>query len=687
MISDNSRPSTVQNWTTFIDRYLRDDFRKAAVLGDKSLFFDYRLLMKFNIGMAHELIKEPDTVLSHAEDAISNFDIPIKKQINMRVRPYGFLTHKRVRDVRDDDDNTLVSIEATVQNISTINKRIVEAHFECARCKNILVILQDGSPDSFIEPTYCSCNEEKKGVFRLLMKESKFENYQKIRIQESPEDLKGDEQPRTLDLNLTDDLADYIHPGERVIINGVMRSGQRIKGNKKTPFFDYYMDVVSIEKEEIAFEDLEITPDDIKIIMEKANSENAVQIISDSIAPSIYGWNDVKTAIVAVLFGGVRKQFPDGSSIRGDIHLLWVGDPGIAKSQILTKVAKTAPRGFYSSGLGITGAGLTAATVKDDFHGDGSFSLRAGVLALMNGGGVACIDEFGRMEKNDREKMHTAMEQQIIPIDRAGFHTTLKSQCSVLAAGNPIDGRWDDHVSPAEQLGLDNALITRFDIIFVSKDTPDDERDSKICDHILEANMIGEKIAAGEDPGDQKVLARKVELEVLRKWIAYSRRTIYPVMTDEIKVYLKEYFLKIRGLNGDKDFLHATMRQLEGPIRLSEAFARVRLSKYVEKQDVDLAISVLTESRKGFKDNTGTVDMDIFTIGRSQAQADRKKILYEIIEVACKENNGRALIELVVQRAIEKLKLQEQTIHKEIKTMMGDTIWQPETGYVATLKK
>jgi replicative DNA helicase Mcm len=686
MIPDITKPSSPQNWTLFIDRYLKDDFREAALMGKKSLFFDYRYLMKFNIGIAHELIKNPDVVLAHAEEALSTFDIPIKKQINMRVRPYGFLTHKRVRDIRDDDDNTLVSIEATVQNISTINKRIVKAHFECARCKNIIVIPQEGL-DSYIEPSYCSCNEDKKGVFRLLYKESKFENYQKIRIQESPEDLKGDEQPRTLDLNLTDDLADFVHPGERVIINGIMRSGQRIKGNKKTPFFDYYMDVISIEKEEIAFEDLEITPDDIKIIMEKANSENAVQIIAESIAPSIYGLETVKTAIVSLLFGGVRKQFPDGSSIRGDIHLLWVGDPGIAKSQILTKVAKTAPRGFYSSGLGITGAGLTAATVKDDFHGDGSFSLRAGVLALMNGGGIACIDEFGRMEKNDREKMHTAMEQQIIPIDRAGFHTTLKSECSVLAAGNPIDGRWDDALSPAVQLGLDNALITRFDIIFVSRDTPDFERDSKICDHILETNMIGERIAAGENPGDQTVLSRKVEIDILRKWIAYSRRTIFPVMTEEIKGYLKDYFLKIRGLNGDKDFLHATMRQLEGPIRLSEAFARVRLSKYVEKQDVDMAISVLLESRKGFKDNSGAVDMDIFTIGRSHAQVERIKILKDIIETACKEANGNASIELVVQRAVERLALKEQTIQKELKTMMGDSIWQPENGYVAILKK
>jgi replicative DNA helicase Mcm len=686
MIPDITKPSSPQNWTLFIDRYLKDDFREAALMGKKSLFFDYRYLMKFNIGIAHELIKNPDVVLAHAEEALSTFDIPIKKQINMRVRPYGFLTHKRVRDIRDDDDNTLVSIEATVQNISTINKRIVKAHFECARCKNIIVIPQEGL-DSYIEPSYCSCNDDKKGVFRLLYKESKFENYQKIRIQESPEDLKGDEQPRTLDLNLTDDLADFVHPGERVIINGIMRSGQRIKGNKKTPFFDYYMDVISIEKEEIAFEDLEITPDDIKIIMEKANSENAVQIIAESIAPSIYGLETVKTAIVSLLFGGVRKQFPDGSSIRGDIHLLWVGDPGIAKSQILTKVAKTAPRGFYSSGLGITGAGLTAATVKDDFHGDGSFSLRAGVLALMNGGGIACIDEFGRMEKNDREKMHTAMEQQIIPIDRAGFHTTLKSECSVLAAGNPIDGRWDDALSPAVQLGLDNALITRFDIIFVSRDTPDFERDSKICDHILETNMIGERIAAGENPGDQTVLSRKVEIDILRKWIAYSRRTIFPVMTEEIKGYLKDYFLKIRGLNGDKDFLHATMRQLEGPIRLSEAFARVRLSKYVEKQDVDMAISVLLESRKGFKDNSGAVDMDIFTIGRSHAQVERIKILKDIIETACKEANGNASIELVVQRAVERLALKEQTIQKELKTMMGDSIWQPENGYVAILKK
>ncbi len=684
MITDNSVISTVSHWKDFFNRYYKDELRILSVNDSRSIYINYHNIRKFDVRLAEELIKNPDSVLAKAEEAIQLIDLPIKKQLELRVRPMNFPKHIMIREVRSRNINNIVSVEATIQNISTVNDRIIEGAFECARCKTITVIPQAGD-GKFIEPSYCPCNEEKKGVFRLIFKESKFEDYQKIRAQESPEDLRGDEQPRTLDINACDDLTDYTRPGERVILNGIMRSAQRIKNNQKTVFFDYYMDVLSIEREEIAYEDLEITPDDIAKIKSYSSVADPVLLVSNNIAPTIFGLEDVKMGITGLLFGGVKKILPDGSRIRGDIHLLWVGDPGVAKSQVLRNVAVIAPRGMYASGLGVSGAGLTAATVRDDFMGDGSFSLRAGVLALMNGGGVACIDEFGRMREEDREKIHPAMEQQIIPIDRAGFHTTLKSECSVLAAGNPVDGRWDDYKNPGEQIGLDSALLSRFDIIYVTRDVATVERDTKISGHILKVNQAGEQIANGKTI-EIKEMSREIPIDILRKWIAYSKRTINPELSDEAMAVLQDYYLKIRGTNGNKDVIHATARQLEGPIRLSEAFARVRLSNVVSEKDAQRAVHVIQDSMKGIRDPvTGIEDMDTSNTGKPQAQIERKRLLLSITKACCRDDGGRTTIAKVVSIAIEN-GMPELTAINELKTMKGIELWEPATGYIAITK-
>jgi replicative DNA helicase Mcm len=685
MINDKTIVSHPNIWRDFFERYYKDDLRKALVEGIKFVKINYKTIQRFNINLAHSLIDTPDLILSHAYDALQSIEMPIRKELDVHLRIIGFPKHIMIREMRNDNVDKIVCIEATVQNISTVHDRCVTAAFECATCKNIITIPQEGS-SKFIEPTYCHCNEDRKGVFRLLEKESEFIDYQKLRLQESPEDLRGDEQPRTIDVNVSDDLADYVHPGERVVVNGILRHGQRIKNNTKTVDFDHYIDAISIEKEEIAYEDLEITPADVTTIKALAGNPDPVKMVSSSIAPWIHGLDDVKMGIVGQLFGGVKKPLRDGAQIRGDIHILWVGDPGVAKSAVLGDVAKIAPRGMYSSGLGVSGAGLTAATVRDDFMGDGSFSLRAGVLALMNGGGIACIDEFGRMREEDREKMHTAMEQQKIPIDRAGFHTTLKSECSVLAAGNPVDGRWDVYDNPAEQIGLDPALLSRFDLIYVTRDIAENERDTIICKHILSTNRAGELLANGNDPGDdgKKTLERPVSMDMLKKWIAYARRTIKPVMTDEARALLEEYYLYIRSRNGNGNIIHATARQLEGPIRLAEAYARLRLSHSVEKQDAELAISVIRESWRGLADpSTGKQDIDTITLGRSHAQQERINKILQIIDDISKEYDGKASLELVKLRALEK-NMTEQTTVKEIKRLKEKgLIYEPKTDYLA----
>ena len=298
-------------------------------------------------------------------------------------------------------------------------------------------------------------------MFRLLYKESRFEDYQRIKIQESPDELKGGEQPQTLDINVSDDLAGQVTPGEHITVNGILRSAQKINKDGKTAYFDIYMDGNSIELEEQEYDEVDISPEDEEEIIRLSKDPRVYDKIVFSIAPSIYGYEEVKEAIAHQLFSGVVKSLPDGTRIRGDIHVLLVGDPGIAKSQILRYVVKLAPRGVYASGKSASSAGLTAAAVKDEF--DGQWTLEAGALVLADKG-VACIDEMDKMKNEDRSSLHEGMESQTISVAKAGILATLKCRCSILGAANPKLGRFDPYENIPEQINMPPSLMSRFDL-------------------------------------------------------------------------------------------------------------------------------------------------------------------------------------------------------------------------------
>lgn len=679
--------NTVARWKEFLTRYYKEEVQLLAISNGKTkaLNLDYKLLTRYDYRLAEEFINNPVACIATAEETITLLDLPIKLNSVVKIRPVNLPKHIRIRDIRTEDIYKLHSIECTVQNIAAVCDVCIEAAFECARCKTIKYIPQEFM-GTYIEPAYCECNEEKKGIFRVLEKECKMAPYQKIRIQENPEDLAGDEQPRTIDVNLLADLADSAKPGERIVLNGVLQRSQRVKNKQKTAFYDYYIDAVSIEHEEIAFEDLEITQEDEQRIISYAKLDNPVQVVADCIAPWIYGVDHVKKGIAGQLFGGVRKQLPGGMTIRGDIHIAWWGDPGMAKTEVIQDVADNlAPRGKFSSGLGITGVGLTAATVKDDF-GEG-YSLRAGVLALMNGGGIACIDEFGRMHDEDREKMHTAMEQQRIPIDKAGFHTTLRSECSVLAAGNPKDSRWDIEQAPADQIGIDRALATRFDITYISIDTPNQVTDRNIAEHILESVVKGQDYANKKHSGKplpsdaEAQIKTPIPREDLKKWIAYARRKIFPILTKDAKDRLIEFYLEIRSNDPSEEIVKATPRQLQGPIRLSEAYARIRLSEKVELCDVQQAIQVIKDSIKDLpKNKDGKFDYDIINVGDNKTQRERRQTLIKVIQAICDESQASAQINEIILRAVQ-LGVKESQINSELKIMkeIGE-IWITDDG-------
>jgi replicative DNA helicase Mcm len=671
--------SSTTKWKEFLTRYYKNQIGQLAVseAKNKALVIEFPQVNRFDVRLAEELIANPDVVLAHAEDALSMVDLPVKKEISARIRVAKMPKKTQVRDLRSIDVNRFLSIEGTIRKITDVRPRIIEAAFECARCKNVTIIPQEGG-GKFIEPTYCSCNEEKKGVFRLLYRESRFEDYQRIKIQESPDELKGGEQPQTLDITVT----------------GILRSAQKINKDGKTAYFDIYMDGNSIELEEQEYDEVEISPEDEEEIVRLSKDRRVYDKICGSIAPSIYGYEEVKEAIAHQLFSGVVKSLPDGTRIRGDIHVLLVGDPGIAKSQILRYVVKLAPRGVYASGKSASSAGLTAAAVKDEF--DGQWTLEAGALVLADKG-VACIDEMDKMKNEDRSSLHEGMESQTISVAKAGILATLKCRCSILGAANPKLGRFDPYENIPEQINMPPSLMSRFDLIFILQDKPEERRDSNIAGHILKSHYAGElnehrkNVSSSHVTEDSvktamKVIQPEVDPRMLRKYIAYAKRKVFPIMSDDAREQIINFYLSLRKQSeGDNASIAITARQLEGLVRLSEASARMRLSDRVTLDDVDRTIRIVTTSLKqvGMDQETGKLDIDKLTVGVAKSQRDRIKSLKHIIEDLAKEYEGPVPVDAIIDKATEG-GLTKDKVEKELKKLkeIGE-IFEPKSGHVS----
>jgi replicative DNA helicase Mcm len=496
-------------------------------------------------------------------------------------------------------------------------------------------------------------------------------------VQESPDDLRGGEQPQTLDVDVDDDLAGVVTPGDRIVISGILRSFQRNTQQGKSTFFDLVLDGVSIEIEDKEFEDIEITKEEIDEILALGKDTEIFGKVIHSIAPTIYGYEEVKEAMALQLFSGMPKSLPDGARIRGDIHILLVGDPGVAKSQLLRYGVRLAPRGIYTSGKSSTSAGLTATAVKDEF-GEGRWTLEAGALVLADMG-LACVDELDKMEADDRSSMHEAMEQQTISIAKAGIMATLKSRCALLGAANPKFGRFDRYEPIAKQINMPPALLSRFDLIFILTDEPSVSRDTAIAEHILKAhyagelsvrraNVIGSGIEMDEITKAMEVIQPVIKADMLRKYIAYTKRNIFPIIQDDARKRLIDFYLSLRKQGEDPNSpVPVTARQLEALIRLAEASARVRLSSVITMEDTDRVIRIVMASLKQVMTDpeTGRLDADIINVGMGKSQRDRIKVLKEIIRELQEEHKSAVPLEEIISKA-EDSGIKKDTIEENI---------------------
>ncbi len=669
----------------FEEKYSAEIMKIADHYPDEmSLHVSYQdMILHFGDEFPRFILDNPKTAFQIAEDVMREIMGVEYNEVEPKLRLISLPAprNKGIRDLRAADLTHFVAIDGLARRVTEVRPRISKAVFQCLRCGGTTVVDQEVSSHLLEEPAGCSqCGKEsKKSRMIHLLEESEFKNYQNIEIQETPEDLRGGEQPQRLKGWVEDDLVGQISPGDRITINGIIDgSPKSTRGGGKSRNFDIFMRVNSIEVKEYEYEEVELSDEDKTAIEKAASGHNVFQKIVASIAPSIHKMSEEKNGLALQLFGGVRKKLPDEQKIRGDIHVLMVGDPGTAKSQLLRYIADLSPRGMYASGKGSTGAGLTAAAIKDEVMGESRWILEAGTLVLADKG-IAAIDELDKMRDEDRSSMHEAMEQQTISVAKAGINARLNSRCALLGAANPRHGRFEPHENISQQIKLPAPLISRFDLIFAIMDKPDKSRDLDIARHILKVHHSGELIMNKRDNEIDKVLEPPFKKDFVRKYIAYAK-SINPIMTDECMQKLEDFFMDIRSSGGDSESIPITARQLESLIRLSEASARAHLRDRVIAEDADRAIKVTRHFLNQVASTESGFDIDLVASDISHSE---RTLLHEITNIIreVSELHGEGVPEdIILQEADERGRSRSQVL-KELKRMSRNgTIYQPSGG-------
>ena len=604
--------------------------------GDRAIRVTWESVSDFNARLSNNLRWNLDHTLDAAKEVVQEF---IEEETKKRVRkehrtkivldvvPMGIpdeLYEVEISGLRKEHLYRTVKLRGLVRKATPVRPRMEIGLFECDWERHRNSYIQDFF--TLKEPTRCETGETCKCTeFKLRDDLSQFIDSQKVEIQEYPEDLPPGAQPERLSVYFESSLAHKVQPGDRVAIVGIIKPKSQFQGRRQKSEFDIYLYAHSIDERIGEVEDAEPTASELIEIKELALQEDIVERIRDSISPTIYGMEWEKRALALQQFGGVHKELPDGTRIRGDIHMLMMGDPGLAKSQLLRSAARIAPRGIMATGKSTSAAGLTAAAVRDEF-GEGRWSLEAGTLVLASGG-IACIDEIDKMSDEDRSSMHEAMEQQTISIAKAGINAQLQSKCSVLAAANPRRSRFDMEMPLPPQVNMPISLLSRFDIFFIITDKPDPEKDSKLADRILESHRAGEELIPGDKTSGDELTLRSLEgpisSKMLRLYISYAKR-LRPIMTPQAQNKIKEYYTGLRRRYHSVDDQDKTMpitpRQLESIIRIAEAQAKMYLSDTVDVKHADSAIDLMNL----FLNVTlgGDVDYALFGVDSEQRRKD-----------------------------------------------------------------
>jgi replicative DNA helicase Mcm len=654
-----------KNFFNFHKEELGESIRKQSNV----IFLDFMKLAEFSSKLSEEVIINPEDAMSVLELAIE--ELGYVKNARVRLKNFPDTHQIKIRNIRSKHLNELIIVEGIIRQASDVRPQVVNAKFECPSCGTVISVLQ--IEKKFREPSRCSCG--RKGGFRLISKE--MVDTQRLIVEESPESLSGGEQPKRINVFVKEDLVEprmeeKTTPGARVKVIGVLKEVPvPLSTGGLSTRFELAIEVNNLIPLEETFEELDISDEDERQIKELAANPNVFNILAQSISPSVWGYEEIKKSLVLQLFGGVQKKRGDGSKSRGDIHILLIGDPGVAKSVTLLFMSNISPKGRYVVGKSTSGAGLTATVVRDEYLR--GWSLEAGAMVLANKG-LVCIDELEKMDPQDRSAMHEAMEQQSVTISKANVQATLKAQTSVLAAANPKFGRFDPYQSIAQQIDIPPTLINRFDVIFTLRDVPNKEKDEMIASHVLSEH---------QKMGEEMIIPR----ELFRKYVAYAKQKVKPTLTDEAVYELKKFYVELRNAPVSSESalrpIPISARQLTALIRMSEACARMRLSKRVTKEDAKVSIDLMKYylTQVGYDYETKTFDIDRITTGIGTSQRNKIVIVRETI-TRLENRLGKLIPVEEIEKELEG-KLTADEIEDSINKLntAGD-IFKPRRGYV-----
>lgn len=561
-------------------------------------------------------------ILDEVLKAVVKTDFPNYFNIvsSVHVRIVDLPIADRLRDLRQTDLNSLVKVNGVVTRRTGVFPQLISTAYDCGGCGHTIGPLQVRGGES--RPDTCP-NCQQRGPFRLNASRTVYGNYQKLTLQETPGTVPPGRMPRHKDVVVLDDLIDIARPGEQVEVTGIFSTHTQHTMNRKSngfPVFNTLIEANSIQKKS-AGTDAVWTEEDKKKIVALGKDPRIGERIIKSMAPSIYGHRHVKTALALSLFGGCPKSGGEGAGshrVRGDINVLLLGDPGTAKSQILKYAEKIAPRAVYTTGKGASAVGLTAGVHKDPTTKE--WTLEGGALVLADQG-VCLIDEFDKMNEQDRTSIHEAMEQQTISVSKAGIVTTLQARCSVIAAANPIGGRYDPSFNFGENVELTDPIIQRFDVLCVLQDTVDPIADEKLARFVVASHMrshpsftTGDEVDADMGPMEESKSPEEesysiygpedgldddlvpIDQGLLKKYIAFARTTLRPILHNVDSEKVSQVYGELRQHADRTGGIPIAVRHIESIVRMAEASARMHLREHVRTDDVDLAIKVVLES-------------------------------------------------------------------------------------------
>ncbi|RVW26399.1 DNA replication licensing factor MCM2 [Vitis vinifera] len=586
-----------------------------------SLEIDYKQFIYIHPNIAIWLADAPQSVLEVMEDVAKNvvFDLhPNYKNIHQKiyVRITNLPVYDQIRNIRQIHLNTMIRIGGVVTRRSGVFPQLQQVKYDCNKCG---MILGPFFQNSYSEVKVGSCPEcQSKGPFTVNIEQTIYRNYQKLTLQESPGIVPAGRLPRYKEVILLNDLIDCARPGEEIVIplclhffylevTGIYTNNFDLSLNTKNgfPVFATVVEANYVTKKQDLFSAYKLTQEDKEEIEKLAKDPRIGERIVKSIAPSIYGHEDIKTAMALAMFGGQEKNVEGKHRLRGDINVLLLGDPGTAKSQFLKYVEKTGQRAVYTTGKGASAVGLTASVHKDPVTRE--WTLEGGALVLADKG-ICLIDEFDKMNDQDRVSIHEAMEQQSISISKAGIVTSLQARCSVIAAANPIGGRYDSSKTFSQNVELTDPIVSRFDVLCVVKDVVDPVTDEMLAKFVVDShfksqpkgtNVEDKSLSNSQDdiqpsarPLDPEILSQ----DLLKKYLTYAKLNVFPRLHDADLNKLTHVYAELRRESSHGQGVPIAVRHIESMIRMSEAHARMHLRQHVTQEDVDMAIRVLLDS-------------------------------------------------------------------------------------------